>query len=82
MRRLRRWLDALGPAGVAGLGVFVFCLPFCRGAKRLWMFVAWIHLAIFAWGMLGFANVYTGIARRAYDLTVEDRKSTRLNSSH
>jgi alkylation response protein AidB-like acyl-CoA dehydrogenase len=29
------------------------------------------HLAIFAWGMLGFANVYTGIARRAYDLTVE-----------
>jgi alkylation response protein AidB-like acyl-CoA dehydrogenase len=29
------------------------------------------HLAIFAWGMLGFANVYTGIARRAYDLTIE-----------
>jgi len=28
VRRLRRWLDALGPAGVAGLGVFVFCLPF------------------------------------------------------
>jgi alkylation response protein AidB-like acyl-CoA dehydrogenase len=29
------------------------------------------HLAIFAWGMLGFANVYTGIAQRAYDITVE-----------
>jgi hypothetical protein len=28
MRRLRRLLDALGPAGVAGLGVLVFCVPF------------------------------------------------------
>ncbi|MGH8689649.1 MAG: hypothetical protein ACREUS_01335 [Burkholderiales bacterium] len=28
MRRLRRVLDAFGPAGVAGLGVFIFCLPF------------------------------------------------------
>jgi alkylation response protein AidB-like acyl-CoA dehydrogenase len=29
------------------------------------------HLGVFAWGMLGFANVYTGIAQRAYDLTIE-----------
>jgi len=28
MRRLRRLLDALGPAGVAGLGVALFCVPF------------------------------------------------------
>lgn len=31
MRRLRRLLDALGAAGVAGLGVLVFCLPFYFG---------------------------------------------------
>ncbi len=29
------------------------------------------HVALFAWGLLGFANVYTGIARRAYDIVVE-----------
>ena len=28
MRRLRRLLDALGPAGIAGLGMLVFCVPF------------------------------------------------------
>ena len=28
MRRLRRLLDALGPAGVAGFGVLFFCVPF------------------------------------------------------
>jgi hypothetical protein len=28
MRTLRRLLDALGPAGVAGLGVLLFCVPF------------------------------------------------------
>jgi hypothetical protein len=27
-RRLQRFLDALGPAGVAGVGVLLFCLPF------------------------------------------------------
>jgi len=27
-RRLQRLLDALGPAGVAGVGVLLFCLPF------------------------------------------------------
>lgn len=30
------------------------------------------HLAVFAWGMLGFSAVYLGIAERAYELTVED----------
>jgi hypothetical protein len=29
--------------------LLVFCLPFCRGARRLWAIVAWVHLAIFAW---------------------------------
>ena len=29
------------------------------------------HLGIFAWPLLGFAAVYAGIARRAFDLTVE-----------
>jgi alkylation response protein AidB-like acyl-CoA dehydrogenase len=33
------------------------------------------HLAVMAWALLGFANVYTGIARRAYDLTVESSRS-------
>jgi alkylation response protein AidB-like acyl-CoA dehydrogenase len=29
------------------------------------------HLGLFAWPLLGFAAVYAGIARRAFDLTVE-----------
>jgi alkylation response protein AidB-like acyl-CoA dehydrogenase len=29
------------------------------------------HVAMFAWALLGFANVYTGIAQRAFDLTIE-----------
>ncbi|HZM30342.1 MAG TPA: acyl-CoA dehydrogenase family protein [Acidimicrobiales bacterium] len=29
------------------------------------------HLCLFAWGLLGFGNVYIGAARRAYDLVVE-----------
>jgi alkylation response protein AidB-like acyl-CoA dehydrogenase len=29
------------------------------------------HLGIFAWGLLGFGAVYTGVAKRAYDLTLE-----------
>jgi alkylation response protein AidB-like acyl-CoA dehydrogenase len=29
------------------------------------------HLALLAWGLLGFGNVYIGAARRAYDLVVE-----------
>jgi hypothetical protein len=28
MRRLRRLLEALGPAGIAGVGVLLFCVPF------------------------------------------------------
>jgi hypothetical protein len=32
VRRLRRLLDLLGPFGVAGLGIFVFCLPFYFGS--------------------------------------------------
>ena len=29
------------------------------------------HLSLFAWGLLGFANVYIGAAQRAYDIVVE-----------
>jgi alkylation response protein AidB-like acyl-CoA dehydrogenase len=29
-----------------------------------------LHLGIFAWGLLGFGAVYTGVAKRAYDITV------------
>ncbi|HEX6766423.1 MAG TPA: hypothetical protein VF103_13115, partial [Polyangiaceae bacterium] len=29
--------------------LLVFCLPFCRGTRRTWVLVGWIHLAIFAW---------------------------------
>ncbi|HEX8802786.1 MAG TPA: acyl-CoA dehydrogenase family protein [Acidimicrobiales bacterium] len=42
------------------------------------------HLALLAWGLLGFANVYTGVAHRAYDLVVEaarTRKSIGLTRS-
>jgi alkylation response protein AidB-like acyl-CoA dehydrogenase len=33
------------------------------------------HLSLFAWGLLGFGNVYIGAARRAYDLVVEAAKT-------
>jgi alkylation response protein AidB-like acyl-CoA dehydrogenase len=33
------------------------------------------HLAVLAWALLGFANVYVGAARRAYDLTVDAMRS-------
>jgi alkylation response protein AidB-like acyl-CoA dehydrogenase len=39
------------------------------------------HVALFAWALLGFAGVYSSIARRAYDDTVakmHDRKSVAL----
>jgi alkylation response protein AidB-like acyl-CoA dehydrogenase len=29
------------------------------------------HLSLFAWALIGFANVYAGIARRAYDLALD-----------
>ena len=29
------------------------------------------HIGVFAWALLGFANVYTAIAERAFDLTIE-----------
>jgi alkylation response protein AidB-like acyl-CoA dehydrogenase len=32
-------------------------------------------LGIFAWGLMGFGNVYYGLARRAFDMTVERLKS-------
>ena len=32
-------------------------------------------LSIFAWGLMGFANVYYGLARRAFDKSVESVKS-------
>jgi alkylation response protein AidB-like acyl-CoA dehydrogenase len=33
------------------------------------------HLSLFAWALLGFGAVYSGIARRAYDLTVDKMDS-------
>jgi alkylation response protein AidB-like acyl-CoA dehydrogenase len=42
------------------------------------------QVAVFAWALLGFANVYTGIAQRAFDLTVErthQRSSLAMNRS-
>src|SRR5205814_3218402 len=32
------------------------------------------QLGIFAWGLVGFASVYTGIARRAFDITLATAK--------
>jgi alkylation response protein AidB-like acyl-CoA dehydrogenase len=43
------------------------------GAAGLDRFV----LAIFAWAMLGFGNIYCGLARRALDLTLEAAKTRR-----
>ncbi|HEX6247067.1 MAG TPA: acyl-CoA dehydrogenase family protein [Nocardioidaceae bacterium] len=42
------------------------------------------QVAVFAWAMLGFANVYAGIAHRAFDLSVErvhERRSMALTRS-
>lgn len=42
------------------------------------------HVAVFAWALLGFASVYHGLARRAFDLTVEkvhQRASVALSRS-
>ncbi|HUF32618.1 MAG TPA: acyl-CoA dehydrogenase family protein [Acidimicrobiales bacterium] len=41
------------------------CLPGFAGADLF-------QVAIFAWGLVGFASVYHGLARRAFDLTVEN----------
>ena len=43
------------------------------GAAGLDAFV----LGVFAWALLGFANVYYGLARRAFDLTIERVKEKR-----
>ena len=43
------------------------------------------HVAIFAWGLLGFASVYHGLARRAFELTIENahqRTSIALHALH
>jgi alkylation response protein AidB-like acyl-CoA dehydrogenase len=34
-------------------------------------------LALFAWALLGFGNIYYGLARRAYDMTLDAAKSKR-----
>jgi alkylation response protein AidB-like acyl-CoA dehydrogenase len=34
-------------------------------------------LALFAWAMMGFGNIYYGLARRAYEMTLESAKSKR-----
>jgi hypothetical protein len=34
-------------------------------------------LAVFAWALLGFGNIYYGLARRAYDVTLQSIKSKR-----
>lgn len=44
--------------------VVLTCAPGFAGAGRF-------QVAVFAWALLGFANVYTGIAHRAFDLAVE-----------
>jgi alkylation response protein AidB-like acyl-CoA dehydrogenase len=34
-------------------------------------------MGLFAWALLGFGNIYYGLARRAYDLTIESAKNRR-----
>ena len=43
--------------------VTLVCPPGFGGASLF-------HLSIFAWALLGFGNVYAGIAKRAYDMSV------------
>ncbi len=40
------------------------------------------HLSLFAWGLLGFANVYIGAAQRAYDIVVESATQAWLDRAH
>jgi len=44
--------------------VALVCAPGFAGAGMF-------QVGIFAWGMLGFSAVYSGIAQRAYDMTIE-----------
>jgi alkylation response protein AidB-like acyl-CoA dehydrogenase len=37
--------------------------------------VGLFQLGIYAWGLLGFASVYSGIAQRAYDLAVQNARN-------
>ena len=50
--------------------VALVCAAGARGAGLF-------HLAMLAWALVGFANVYTGIAQRAYDLATEGVKGKR-----
>jgi alkylation response protein AidB-like acyl-CoA dehydrogenase len=74
--RIEQTWDALGMRATASNdtvldGVFVpddlvpVVVP--MGAAGAEMF----HIALLAWGLLGFANVYAGIAHRAYDMVIE-----------
>jgi alkylation response protein AidB-like acyl-CoA dehydrogenase len=56
---------------VADEHVPVVCAAGFAGASQF-------HLSLFAWALLGFGGVYSGIARRAYDLTV-DKVGTRTS---
>ena len=40
------------------------------------------HVALFAWALLGFAGVYSSIARRAYDETVAKLHRARFDGAH
>ena len=74
--RIERTWDAMGMRGTSSDdtvldGAFVpdelvpVVVPAGAGGGELF------HVALMAWGLLGFANVYTGAARRAYDLVVD-----------
>lgn len=58
-------------------GAFVpdryICRTVAPGAAGVDQFI----LAIFAWALLGFGNIYYGLARRAMDLTIQWAKSKR-----
>jgi alkylation response protein AidB-like acyl-CoA dehydrogenase len=58
-------------------GVFVADRHIARvvpaGAAGIDLFV----LGVFAWALMGFGNIYYGLARRAYDMTLQSVKSRR-----
>jgi alkylation response protein AidB-like acyl-CoA dehydrogenase len=63
MRATQSQDTILDKAFCADEDVAVVCAPGFAGAGPF-------HVGIFAWALMGFASVYLGIAKRAFDLTV------------
>jgi len=77
MRATQSHDTVLDKAFVPDSHVVLVCPAGFRGAGLF-------HVAVFAWALMGFATVYLGAARRAFDLTIErmpQRRSIALTNS-